>query len=94
EEIMKALGIERHDEDIDYKKDYKKWLYSLKFRRHVNEMQALDTEPSWHESNPIEMRWEDGKLILKEYTETIFSEADVMLLSTLAYGPMLSDNSS
>lgn len=87
EEIMQALGIE-NERNINIK-DKDKWLYLLKFRRHVNEMLTLSTEPSWHEDNPIKMRWEDGKLILKEYTETIFSEADVMLLSTLAYGPML-----
>jgi len=85
EGIMKALGIrERVDSE-----DEGKWLYALKFRRHVNEMLTLDTEPTWQEEKPTEMRWEDGKLILKNYTETIFSEADVMLLSTLAYGPML-----
>lgn len=88
EEIMQELGINRGTAG-DTKDERDKELYSLKFRRHVNEMLTLDTEPTWHEDNPIEMRWEDGKLILKEYTETIFSEADVMLLSTLAYGPML-----
>ncbi len=42
--------------------------------------------------NPrIDMRHEGGKLILKDFTETILSETDVMLLSTLAYGPMLSN---
>ena len=84
-EMMKALGIR----ELVNPEDKGKWLYTLKFRRHVNEMQTLDTEPTWQEERPIEMRWEDGKLILKNYTETIFSEADVMLLSTLAYGPML-----
>jgi len=84
EETMEAMGIEGGKSS----EDPGKWLYALKFRRHVNEMLTLSTEPTYHRS-PIKMRWEDGKLILKEYTETIFSEADVMLLSTLAYGPML-----
>lgn len=88
DEIMKAMGIERvPNEAVE---DRKRWLYALKFRRHINEMQALSTEPTWS-NYPIEMRWENGKMILKGYTETIFSEADVMLLSTLAYGPMLVD---
>lgn len=65
-----------------------KWLYSLKFRRHTNEMRTLSTEPDWSD-NPIKLKLDSGKLTLQEYGETVFSEADYILLSTLAYGPMI-----
>ncbi|MCX6816961.1 MAG: J domain-containing protein [Candidatus Beckwithbacteria bacterium] len=74
----------------DVKQDSDAWFRSRDFEWQVNEMQTL----SWfHDSwNPrISMRQENGKLILKDFTETILSETDVMLLSTLAYGPMLSN---
>ena len=64
------------------------FLYLLKFGRHINEMISLSTEPTWSYDS-IQMLFDNGKMILKAYTETMFSEADVMLLSTLAYGPML-----
>lgn len=86
EQIMEAMGI-KSDHEIG-SANFHEWYYPNRFRRHTNEMLTLSTEPTYHHS-PIEMRWEEGKLILAEYTETIFSEADVMLLSTLAYGPML-----
>lgn len=66
------------------------WFRTRDFESQVNEMQKL----SWFHDpwNPrIDMRYEGGKLILKDFTETILSETDVMLLSTLAYGPMLSN---
>lgn len=86
EEIMKKMdipddyGISAHEFD--------KWYYPNRFRRHTNEMKTLLTEPT-RIYNQVELRLEDGKLILKEYGETVFSEADFVLFSTLAYGPMI-----
>lgn len=74
----------------DVKQDSAAWFRTRDLAWQVNQMQAL----SWfHDSwDPrIDMRYEGGKLILKDFTETILSETDVMLLSTLAYGPMLSN---
>ncbi|MBW2978143.1 hypothetical protein KY331_04825, partial [Candidatus Woesearchaeota archaeon] len=92
-EIMEALGVPK-EEDVDREtdEDLDRFRYSLKFRRQLNEMIHLDNEPdikdlfdpSW-----VHYTFKDGKLIIEDQTQTIFSEADFVLLSTLAYGPML-----
>jgi hypothetical protein len=40
------------------------------------------------------MQIKDGKMILKGQTESVLSEADVILLETIAYGPMLRNGES
>lgn len=97
EAVMKRLGVP-NDSSIDYKEDSDKWLYSLRFRRQLNEITTLlrepaifyprDLIPSW-EVPPIKVQVKDGKLTLEDYTQTNFSEADYILFLTLAYGPLL-----
>ncbi|MCX6794019.1 MAG: J domain-containing protein [Candidatus Gottesmanbacteria bacterium] len=86
-DIMQALGIEdeNHFPMDTHRSD---WYYSNRFRRHVNEMLTLRTEPDW-KYKQITLQSEGTQLILEDYTQTILTEADVMLLSTLAYGPLL-----
>lgn len=85
--IMSALGIQ-HDKDVPWGEIVNNWYYSNRFRRHTNEMLTLETEPdrSYH---PIRMVTDENQLILEDYTKTILTEPDIMLLSTLAYGPLL-----
>lgn len=68
------------------------WFYSRRFQQYTNEMQTLDSSTCSYENSPITMRFENEQLFLdvKYRSETVFSSTDVILLETLAYGPMLS----
>jgi hypothetical protein len=86
ESIMKGMGIP-NEREVKYEDNRDGWLKSLKFRRQVNEILTLSTEPDWG----YRVSWElkDNKLKLEDYTQTNFSEADYVLFLTLAYGPLL-----
>lgn len=87
EEVMDELGIP-HENKINFREDWDGWLYSLKFRRQINEITTLMREPTRHE-NGIELIVEEDGLTLKDFDESRFSEADYMLFLTLAYGPLM-----
>ncbi len=76
------------------------WYHSVRFQDHVNEMIALDSMgyPYFSSSsarNPnVSMQVKDGRMMLKGQTESVLSEADVILLETIAYGPMLRNGES
>lgn len=90
-DIMGALKIPS-DEDRDetsYSAEYR-----TRIRGHISEMVYLDSSfhPFYRPDVDITKKFDNGKLSLKAYTESVFSETDVILMQTLAYGPMLSSN--
>jgi len=85
--IMQEMDIP-HEDKINSKENFDGWLRSLKFRRHVNEINTLRTEPNWPQPT-INLEIKDDKMTLEGYITTNFSEADYYLFLTLAYGPML-----
>lgn len=89
EKIMQNLEIPLL-RDIDHGGRLpEQWFKSAHFEVNTTEMLVLARHlPNWNEDE-ISMRWDNGKLILKGRTESVFTEADVILLTTLAYGPLL-----
>lgn len=62
---------------------------AVRMIRQLNEIICLDRVLSEEDARVQMQMTEDGKLILKDRTESIFPETDVMLFTTLAYGPLL-----
>lgn len=85
--ILKKIGIP-NEQEIDSRDNRDAWLKSLKFRRHVNEILTLSTEPDL-DLNRVSFELKNNTLTLEEYSQTNFSEADYTLFLTLAYGPLL-----
>lgn len=95
-EIMEAMEIPNawfilgEGWKSDQEKD--QWLYNLRFCRHLNEILTLNVEPDWldeFDELGVSAKETEGKLILKDYAKTEFTEADYLLFITLAYGPLL-----
>lgn len=91
--IMESLNIhqlvEVHTSTVD-----ERHLYLLRFTRQLNEIinlsRSVDGLGCPGEEEKIEAQiTDDGRLILKESQETVFSETDYILFLTLAYGPLL-----
>jgi len=85
-EIFKVLKINELPKD--------QRLRETRFCRQINEIYCLDR--SYSRDYPVDPECriymeitDDGKLILKDWTESIFSETDFNLFATLAYGPLL-----
>ena len=65
------------------------YVRKLRMIRQLNEIICLDPVLSEEYARVQMQMTEDGTLILKDRTESIFPEPDVMLFATLAYGPLL-----
>ncbi len=85
-----------HISEIDIK-DEAAWLKALRFEKQLNvllNLNPLDNgeRSSWNlEEYGFNIKTtDDQKLVLKgSNEETVFSEADFILMQTLAYGPLL-----
>ena len=93
-QIMQSLQIPALG-NIDLK-DRNTRLRSLHFERQTNQLKTLNLfdNGGWPEYGLSEYGFtakvtKDNKLVLTGYKETVFSEADFILMQTLAYGPLL-----
>lgn len=87
ESILKGMRIP-NEREVNFEENPDDWVKSFKFRRHINEILTLSTEPDWYHYR-VSWELEDNNLRLEDYTQTNFSEADYILFLTLAYGPLL-----
>lgn len=86
-EVMKKMEVK----DASEIKNFNKQIRSIRFERQINEILFLSRGLGevWQYEPQVKASVEDGKLILEDYTKTIFSETDYMLFLTLAYGDLI-----
>lgn len=77
---------------VEYKKDHDGWLRLLQFRRQIEDVLSPRIfDEQYHKmTNPFTFN-NNGTLTLRGHDETVFSEPDVILFLTLAYGPLLNE---